>query len=531
MPEPVLIVGAGPTGLTAALELARFGIPVRLIEKRREPADTSRAIGVQARTLELLAQRGLADDLIEVGNKAEGGTSYGGGKQIFHLDLTRIPSRYNFILIVSQVETERVLRAAIERQGVRIEWGVELVGIAQAALSPATRPVQAVLRHADGRLETTDAAYLISAEGAHSLVRTTLDLGFEGHTFVEEYALGDLQIDGDLTESDMHIFGSDHGFMAIFPLGGRHFRLIVSNAPGDPKRGTPPTLDELQSTYDQRSHIPAKFRDLTWSSWFRINSRIVEHLQHGRFWLGGDSAHIHSPAGAQGMNTGIQDMINLCWKLAFVMKGQASPSLLATYEQDRMPVMRDVLSNTEHLTHMIGSENPVVRGLFNHLGPWIGNAGVVQEHAAAGMSQIAIDYRVSPLSKQWATGAGLHSGDRMPDLAVQVLGDDGKVGNDASIHPHLDPSRFVLLIVQAEEPAALRAAVAPWADLITSVEIDPPTDPKLAIPFQQAFGLNSGAFLVRPDGYLGLAVTGPQAAYHLAGYRRDWLDPEDGDQE
>ena len=531
MPEPVLIVGAGPTGLTAALELSRFGIHVRLVEKRTKPADTSRAIGVQARTLELLAQRGLADELIAVGNKARRGSIYGGGKQIIDLDLSQIPSRYNFILLVSQVETERVLREAVQRQGVTIEWGVELVGIAQDAHFPATKPVQAVLRHADGRLETTDAAYLISAEGAHSLVRTTLDLGFEGHTFVEEYALGDLHIEGDPADSEAHIFGSDHGLLAIFPLGGDHFRLIVSNTPGDTNPETPPTLDELQTAYNQRSHIPARLRDLTWSSWFRINSRIVQHLQHGRLWLGGDSAHIHSPAGGQGMNTGIQDMINLCWKLAFVMQGQASPSLLDTYEQDRMPVMRNVLSNTEHLTQMIGSENPVVRMLFNHLGPWIGNVGIVQANAAATMSQIAINYRVSPLSKQWGSDASLHAGDRMPDLAVRVLGNDGESRRDTTIHPQLDPSRFVLLISQPEESAALRAAVAPWAELITSVEIDPPTDPKFAILFQQAFGSNSGAFLVRPDGYLGLAVTGPQAAYHLTGYCRDWLDPEDGDQE
>ena len=523
MPEPVLIVGAGPTGLTAALELSRLGIPVRLIEKRQQPAETSRAIGVQARTLELFAQRGLANELIGRGNQARGGSVYGGGKRIVHLDLTQIPSRYNFILLVSQVETERVLRDAVERQGVTVEWGVELVGIAQDPLSTQPRPVQAVVRHADGRLETTDAAYLISAEGAHSRVRTTLDLGFKGETFVEEYALGDLHLDGDLTSSEVHIFSSTAGFLALFPLGDRHFRLICGDAPGDPKRGTPPTLDELQTMYDGRSHIPAKLRDLTWSSWFQINSRIVEHLQHGRFLLGGDSAHIHSPAGGQGMNTGIQDMINLGWKLALVLKGYADPSLLATYEQDRLPVMRAVLSNTERLTHLIGSENPVVRGVFNQIAPWVGNTEVVQEHAAAGMSQVAIDYRVSPLSKQWTSGAHLHAGDRVPDLAVRVLGDDGQTWHDTAIHSQLDPSRFVLLIVQAEEPTALRAAVAPWTELIDAVEIVPPTDHQLAVPFQHAFGTHSGAFLVRPDGYLGLAATGPKAAHHLVKYCQEWL--------
>jgi peptidoglycan hydrolase-like protein with peptidoglycan-binding domain len=157
----------------------------------------------------------------------------------------------------------------------------------------------------------------------------------------------------------------------------------TSSPSSKPNKKTVPALEELQAIYDQRSHIPARFRDMSWSSWFPINSRMVSRLKVGRLLLGGDSAHIHSPAGAQGMNTGIQDMINLSWKLALVLKGQAPASLLDTYEQDRLPVMRNVLTKTEGLTGIIGSENPILRDLFNHLGPWIGGAHFIQEISTA----------------------------------------------------------------------------------------------------------------------------------------------------
>jgi 2-polyprenyl-6-methoxyphenol hydroxylase-like FAD-dependent oxidoreductase len=327
MTDPVLIVGAGPTGLTAALELSRMGVAVRLIDKREAPAATSRAIGVQARTLELFEQRGLAEEMVRLGNKGRFASIYGGGKRVFRLDFGHVESRYPFMLLISQAETERILREAVARQGVTPQWNTELVGIGQDALSRDASPVQGILKLADGSLERVAAPWLISAEGAHSLVRTTLDLPFEGHTREEQYALGDLLVASDLPDSDIQIFSSDHGFMGLFPMGGEHFRLIASNPLSQPSKDAGPSLDELQRIYDQRSHIPARFHDLTWSSWFRINSRMVSRLKVGRLLLGGDAAHIHSPAGAQGMNTGIQDMINMSWKLAMVISGQAPPAV------------------------------------------------------------------------------------------------------------------------------------------------------------------------------------------------------------
>ena len=305
----VLIVGAGPTGLTAALELTRFGIPVRLIDKAAAPSTTSRAAGVQARTVELLHLRdGLGDELVRLGNCAVAGSIYEGGKRSFRLEFAHIDSPYPFLLFVPQSETERVLRERLAALGVQVEREVELIAFSSWGHGSSAE-VTTVLRLADGRLEAFHPSYVIAAEGAHSLSRSTLGIEFEGHARGESYLLADVSVDADgLAESDFHVFSSLHGFMGMFPLGNRLFRIIAANplTTSGPGLHEPPTLSEAQQMYDQRSHIPAVFRDQTWSSWFHINSRMVDRLQQGRLFLGGDSAHIHSPAGAQGMNTGIQ---------------------------------------------------------------------------------------------------------------------------------------------------------------------------------------------------------------------------------
>lgn len=526
MTDPVLIVGAGPTGLTAALELSRLGVAVRVIERALEPATTSRAIGVQARTMELLQQRGLADEMVRLGNPGRGGSVYGGGKRLFRLDFGHVESRYDYLLFISQAETERILRDAIGRQGVTIERGVELVGLAQDAQSHDPSPVTATVRHQDGRLEQVKAPWLISAEGAHSLARTTLDLQFEGKTLDEEYALGDLHITGDLAESDFHIFSSEHGFMGLFPMRGGRFRLIASNPFSKAEPNTAPALDELQRIYDQRSHIPARFHDMSWSSWFRINSRMVPRLKIGRLLLGGDAAHIHSPAGAQGMNTGMQDMINLGWKLALVVQGKAPAALLDTYEQDRLPVMHDVLFKTENLTGVIGSENPVVRSLFNHLGPYIGGAGLVQENSTARMSQIALGYRKSPISQEHRHSGAVQAGDRVPDLAVRYR-KDGIEWADGTLLELLDPSRFALIVVRSHEtgsPDPEFAAAAAFDPAAAVIEVMPQPGQDRA-GFVAALGQRAAVFLVRPDGYVALAADGDKACEHLADWRARWLLP------
>ncbi|MCQ8239707.1 FAD-dependent monooxygenase [Rhizosaccharibacter radicis] len=518
MPDPVLIVGAGPTGLTAALELSRLSVPVRLVDKRAAPATTSRAIGVQARTLELFDQRGLAEELLSLGNPARFGSVYGGGKRLVHLDFAHVDSRYPFILFVSQADTERVLREACARTGVAPEWRTELVGIQQDAMTHGGPAVSAVLRRPDGALEQVAASWLIGAEGAHSLIRATLDLPFDGHTRHERYALGDLLIEGALPDTDFHIFSSPHGFLGLFPMGGPHFRLIASTLSETPAAGDAPTLDDLQGFYDQRSHIPARFHDLTWSSWFTINSRMVSRLRIGRMFLGGDAAHIHSPAGAQGMNTGIQDMINLCWKLAAVMRDGAPAALLDSYEADRLPVMRHVLSRTDGLTTTIGTENPLVRSLFNHLGPWIGGAGIVQTDATSTMSQVSLGYGGASLSENAHPPGTLRGGDRVPDLPVRRRAAEG--WSATQLHRLLDPSHPTLLVAtQDGTPAPRELADTLPAERLAEIM---PAGPAEQHRFTALFGRAGSAVLARPDGYAAVVAALPSAAAAMRGWLGKW---------
>jgi 2-polyprenyl-6-methoxyphenol hydroxylase-like FAD-dependent oxidoreductase len=258
--DPILIVGAGPTGLAAGMELARFGIPVRLIDKVAQPATTSRAVGVQARTLELLEQRGLAQKLVESGNQGVAVSAYGGGKRIFRLEFKELDSKYKYILFVSQAITEKTLRETVETLGVRVEWNTAMVGFSE---SQHRGGLTAILQHRDGSLESLACSYLISAEGAHSKVRDTLGLRFEGKSLEEQYALGDFYIDSELPDSDLHVFSSEHGFLGMFPMGNKRYRLIASNPISRPSTDTEPSIEELQQLYDQRSPIPAKFHHLS----------------------------------------------------------------------------------------------------------------------------------------------------------------------------------------------------------------------------------------------------------------------------
>ena len=247
---------------------------------------------------------------------------------------------------------------------------------------------------------------------------------------------------------------------------------------------------------------------MSWSSWFRINSRMVPRLKIGRLLLGGDSAHIHSPADAQGMNTGIQDMINLGWKLALVLKGKSPAALLGTYELDRLPVMRNLLFKTEKLTATIGSENALVRAAFNHLAPFIGGSGLVQENSTARMSQVALGYRGSPLSDNHTHGGALKAGDRVPpNLMVRRCGGDGNL--PGRLGDLLDPSGFVVLVAHGDDHATAVPGLADAAVQGTMplpvIELAPGDDASYA----HDLGTRSAVFLVRPDGYIALAAPAP----------------------
>jgi 2-polyprenyl-6-methoxyphenol hydroxylase-like FAD-dependent oxidoreductase len=489
---PVLIVGAGPTGLTAALELSRLGVGVRLVDRAPVRSLTSRALGIQARTVELLRVRGIGDELVELGNPARATALYSEGVKLAAIELHRMPSEFNYVLLLAQSETERLLTEALNRQGVKIERGVELI-----ALTQHRDGVSPVLRSGDGAEEVVDALYLIAADGSHSAIRKALGLPFSGRSLTHNYVLGDLHIAGDVPEDQLSIFLARKGFLAVFPMGDGRFRFMATDPDGITGDTGDPTLDDIQRLYDRAAHLPAQLYDLNWSSRFQINSRHMTTLRDARVFFGGDAAHVHSPAGGQGMNAGIQDMINLSWKLAMVLDGRARPELLDTYQSDRLPAIRQLVRVTERATRAFNSTNPLVHAAITRLAPIVLARSRVQEKAAPRLGQLAAGYRDCPIAKGGGRIGALRAGDRVPDLRV----------GDSRLYDSLDLSTLTLFVTGDAIPEAwLR-----WDGVVAlrRVSID-------AIP--------AGWLLVRPDGYLA-AAGGPNDWPVLSRWLDRWLIP------
>jgi 2-polyprenyl-6-methoxyphenol hydroxylase-like FAD-dependent oxidoreductase len=489
---PVLIVGAGPTGLTAALELSRLGVGVRIVDRAPERSLTSRALGIQPRTVELLRVRGVGDEMLRLGNRARATALYSEGVKLAAIELHRMPSEFNYVLLLAQSETERLLTEALNRQGIKIERGVELT-----ALTQHRDGVSAVLRSGGGAEEVVDASYLIAADGSHSAIRKALGLTFSGRSLTHNYVLGDLHIAGDVPEDQLSIFLARNGFLAVFPMGDGRFRFMATDPDGITGDTGDPTLDDIQHLYDRAAHLPAQLYNLNWSSRFRINSRHMTTLRDARVFFGGDAAHVHSPAGGQGMNAGIQDMINLSWKLAMVLDGRARPELLDTYQSDRLPVIRQLVRMTERATRAFNSTNPLVHAAITRLAPIVLARSRVQDKAAPRLGQLAAGYRDCPIAKGGGRIGALRAGDRVPDLWV----------GDGRLYDLLDLSTLTLFVTgDAIAEACLR-----WDGVVAlrRVSID-------AIP--------AGWLLVRPDGYLA-AAGGPNDGPVLSRWLDRWLIP------
>ena len=389
----VLIAGAGPVGLTAAVELRRRGIACRIVDELLEPPQYAKAVGVQPRTLEIFEGMGVLRQVLDEAIEFGGQIVYVDGQEVSRLTwppLTDIP--FGFIGI-PQYETERILRERLAGLGTQVERDVRLVGFEQDG-----EGVSATLEGPDGE-ETVRAAYLVGADGAHSVVRKTLELSFEGGAFAEQYMLGDVEVDWSLPRGmairSTHELedGTVDGLVAIPLKGDGRYRMSMLVPPhlstaaggGDGIEhgfgsGGTPTLEDVQAVIDRLAPEPATARNLRWSSVFRISHRIVDRYSVGRVFVAGDAAHIHPPTGAQGMNTGIQDSHNLAWKLALAVSGKASHSLLDTYDAERRPVGEEVVGRT-------------VRSAREGIGADSNDPTFVMRREA----QLLIDYDDSPL--------------------------------------------------------------------------------------------------------------------------------------
>jgi 2-polyprenyl-6-methoxyphenol hydroxylase-like FAD-dependent oxidoreductase len=349
--DAILVVGAGPTGLMTAGELARLGVPCRVIDKAAAPSQTSKALAVQARTLEYFERIGLADAAAAAGRKVHGANVFSGGRRIVHLTFDDISSRYPFALIFPQSGTERLLTDHLSHLGVEVERNAELVSLAQGA-----EGVEAVVRRTDrGTEERVRAPWLIGCDGAHSAARHLLGVPFSGRAFEEAFSLADVRLESDLPADEVTIYLCKGDILGFFPMAAPgQFRAVIAHGRGTAPPGAP-TLDEFQRAIDAFGPRGARVSDPAWTSRFRISQRQVAAYRRGRSFLVGDAAHIHSPLGGQGMNTGIQDACNLAWKLALVSGGRARDGLLDSYHAALLRV-------TGALSRVVLWRNPAAAG-------------------------------------------------------------------------------------------------------------------------------------------------------------------------
>lgn len=418
--SPVTIVGAGPTGLTLAVELVRAGVPFQLLDSAAGAVHESRALAIQARTLEVLDRPAIAAELIGVGDQARSIALHAGRViEVPLFDEGNKETEYPFILFLSQAETERILLEWLERRGVTVERGTSL-----DLVRPDEGGVTFEVTTAGGR-EVRRTGYLIGCDGAHSAVRSGASIPFAGKGFPQSFAIADLEVEG-LPLGQVHAFVSTTGIMFFFPLGTPASWRLLAMLPDD-EDSEPLDLQQLQrlvDSYTSGSGRTFKVSSPVWVTTFKVQSRRAEQFREGRVFLAGDAAHIHSPAGAQGMNTGIQDAVNLGWKLARVIQGIAVDELLDTYQDERLPVARGVLRMTNRLFTMATTPNRLIGWLRPRLAPailgFVVRSRLFRRAGFRTVSQIALSYRgrslaSSPGQISWR---GLRAGDRLPDTTV-----------------------------------------------------------------------------------------------------------------
>lgn len=472
MNPQVLVVGAGPVGLTMASELARYGIRVRIIDKAPQRTDKSKALAVWSRTLEMLDRAGCANDFVAAGNKVDAANIVAANKLIARVSLAEVKSPYAYALMLPQSETERLLEDHLNRLGVHVERQAELV-----QFSHGEKEVEATLRSLSGDEERVRVDWLIGCDGAHSTVRHGLGMSFSGSTLDTDWMLADVHLKAfPFPPSELATYWHEKGVLVVLPITPGRYRVIADIGISNGPLPANPTLAEVQEVLDQRGPGGLVAHDPVWLSAFRINERKVADYRSGRVFLAGDAAHVHSPAGGQGMNTGMQDAFNLAWKLALVCRGSCDDEqLLESYSIERSAVGEMVLTDSGRLTALATLRNHAAQFVRNLVGHVLLGLAPVRDAMVNSMSEIAISYKHSPLNGRIIHGVkGPLPGERAAPLAGQAPFGAGNA------------PRFTLL---ASSNEAVKALVREFGDVI-----DPVIRPPLS---------DNGMWLVRPDGYVG----------------------------
>ena len=461
----VVVVGAGPTGLLLAGDLAAAGVDTVVLERRGTTSNLTRAFAVHARTLEVLDARGLADDLVAAGRPVA-------GLRLFarvRVDLGRLPSRFPFLLVVPQYTLEELLEARARQHGAQFLTGLEVVGLRQDADT-----VTVTARDRAGRRHEVGADHVVGCDGAHSAVRRLLGVPFPGSSAVRSVMLGDVRL-ADVPPDVLTVDAGPDGFAFLAPFGDGWYRVIAWDRSDEQPDDAPVGIDALRDITRRVLGTDHGMSDPRWTSRFSSDERQVPGYRTGRVLLAGDAAHVHSPAGGQGMNTGLQDAANLSWKLAAVATGRAPDAVLDSYQRERHPVGRRVLQMSSALLRLAMLTGPAGRWARDHLGVALTRFRPTADRIAGRVSGLDVAY-------PGPRAGGRRVGARVGDQRVTTAD-----GSRQRLYETLRAGRFVV-VLPAGDPLPDPAA---WpGDVVVVVGEEPAAD----------------CLLVRPDGHLAAAV-------------------------
>jgi 2-polyprenyl-6-methoxyphenol hydroxylase-like FAD-dependent oxidoreductase len=507
----VIIVGAGPTGLSLACQLIRYGVDFVIIEKNEGITPFSKALGVHARTLEIYEQLNLAQKALEQGIIVGKVRMLESGKVVGEVDLSNIGeglSAYPFMLVLEQSDNERLLYEYVRQHGRDVLWQHELESFSQD-----TSSVTAQARNSDGEIETYQSKYLVGCDGPRSPVRDQLGLSFAGSTFERLFYVADVRIDWKFSHDALHVCIAEQGVVAFFPMPGeKRWRIVGAFPEGHEKDEGEVLYEEIEARIKEEADLELDITRVDWFSTYKVHTRHVEKFSSGRCFLAGDSAHIHTPAGGQGMNTGIQDAYNLAWKLALVIAGKANEKILDSYNEERLPNARRLLQTTDRMFNLAAGTDWLVNlirtTIFPPMAKFILSIDAVKKKFFPLISQIGISYRYSSLSRHDADREfEIKAGDRLPYFLL-----DGH-----SVYDQLRAPRFHLLTF-SHNTADHRTAEevgTPYVDLLDQYRI--PLSPQIV----ELFGSDKPfQVLLRPDNYVAY-ITSDTSTTPLAAYLKE----------
>ena len=485
-----------------ANQLGRRGIKTVIIDRHSGPAQQTRAMAVHARTLEIYSKLGIADRALELGRVGNGANMWSQGRLKAHIPFRGMGegvSAFPYVLMLGQDDNERIMGDHLHRWNIDVHWNTELVALEQDASQ-----VTATVKESDGRTTKITAAYVAGCDGARSSVREMRGIKFPGEPYEHVFFVADTEAVGSMVPDELNVYLWRDGFTLFFPMRGPDRWRVIGILPEDLREKQNVTFADVIPSLQHEGGTGLSFRSCDWFSTYRIFHRCTERFRDGRCFLLGDAAHIHSPMGGQGMNTGLQDAYNLAWKLALVVSKQADPGLLDSYEAERSPVAHALLATTDRAFRLVVSENWLA-GIFRtriiaNIAALAMTRAWVRKRAFRALSQTGIAYRQSPLSQtlDGVAADAPRAGDRFPWLHLRFRTD----GPREDLFQRLDDTRFNLLVIGQAAPTRERLGFGDQLE-VHAVPSDPENVKELA-----RVSINGPAFyLLRPDGHVALAGT------------------------